>query len=222
MRQFLTAGIIAFTALFYTAANAQVGVLAPPTPQEGADYVLLPTQLPTSDPNKIEVTEVFWYGCPHCYTLEPLINNWSKNLSEDVNFVRMPALFSKLWDIHGQLFITLDTLKVESKLHSAIFDSIQNRKNLLLTPEDMADFVAQRGVDKQKFLDTYNSFGVQARMEKDKKYLNKTGINGVPAIIVNGKYRVDLNDSVSSPAELLRVTDYLVNKERTALKVDKK
>lgn len=222
MRQLLMAGIIAFTALFYTAAQAQVGVLAPPVPQEGKDYVVLPKQLPTSDPKKIEVTEVFWYGCPHCYALEPLINGWAKKLPSDVNFVRMPALFSKLWSIHGQLFITLDILKVEDKLHSAIFESIQTRKNLLLTPEDMASFVAEHGVDKQKFLDTYNSFAVQTIMERDRKLLDEYGITGVPTIIVNGKYRVDLNENVPSPAELLRVTDYLINKERAALDTNKK
>lgn len=222
MRRLFMAGFIAFTALFYTVAHAQIGVLAPPTPQEGKDYVTLPVQLPTADPSKIEVTEVFWYGCPHCYSLEPLVNSWSKKLPDDVAFIRMPALFSKLWSIHGQLFITLDTLKVEDKLHTAIFESIQSRKNLLLTPEDMADFVAAHGVDKQKFLDTYNSFGVQARMEKDKKLLSKYDITGVPAIIVNGKYRVDLSEKVPSPADLLRITDYLISKERAALETNKK
>ncbi|UYZ84568.1 thiol:disulfide interchange protein DsbA/DsbL [Entomomonas sp. E2T0] len=218
MRRLFMAGMITFITLFCASVYAQIGVLALPEPQAGKEYTILPTPVPTSEPNKIEVTEVFWYGCPHCYDLEPIINKWSKNLPADVHFVRMPALFSKLWNIHGQLFITLDTLKVEDKLHSAVFESIRQRKNLLLTPEDMADFVAQHGVDKAKFLETYNSFGVQARMEKDKKVLNKYGITGVPAIIVNGKYRIDFNDNVAEPADLMRVTNYLIEKERAALK----
>lgn len=218
MRRLFMAGIITITTLFCASTYAQIGVLALPEPQAGKEYTILPTPVPTSEPNKIEVTEVFWYGCPHCYDLEPIINKWSKTLPDDIHFVRMPALFSKLWNIHGQLFITLDTLKVEDRLHSAVFESIRQRQNLLLTPEDMADFVAQHGVDREKFLETYNSFGVQARMEKDKKILNRYGITGVPAIIVNGKYRIDFNDDVAEPADLMRVTNYLVEKERAALK----
>ncbi len=218
MRRLLMAGIITITTLFCASTYAQIGVLALPEPQAGKEYTILPTPVPTSEPNKIEVTEVFWYGCPHCYDLEPIINKWAKTLPDDIHFVRMPALFSKLWNIHGQLFITLDTLKVEDRLHSAVFESIRQRQNLLLTPEDMADFVAQHGVDRAKFLETYNSFGVQARMEKDKKILNKYGITGVPAVIVNGKYRIDFNDDVAEPADLMRVTNYLIEKERAALK----
>lgn len=218
MRRLFLAGILALNALFCASAFAQVGVLALPEPQAGKEYTILPIQVPTSEPNKIEVTEIFWYGCPHCYHLEPIINQWAAQLPDDVHFVRMPALFSKLWNIHGQLFITLDTLGVESKLHSAVFNAIQKRQNLLLTPEDMANFVADHGIDREKFLETYNSFGVQTRMEKDKKILNKYGINGVPAIIVNGKYRIDLNDSVTDPQALMRVTNFLIEKERAALK----
>lgn len=218
MRRFFIAGIVALSAIFFNIAHAQVGVLAIPDPQPGKEYTVLPTPIPTSDPNKVEVTEVFWYGCPHCYSLEPIINKWAKDLPDDVKFTRMPALFSKLWNIHGQLFITLETLGVEDKLHTAVFESIQQKKNYLLTPEDMAELVSQHGIDKQKFLDTYNSFGVQSQMEKDKKILANYGITGVPAIIVNGKYRIDLNDNVPDPAELMVVTDYLIKKERDALK----
>lgn len=218
MRRLFMAGIIAITTLFCASTYAQVGVLALPEPQAGEDYTVLPTPVPTSEPNKIEVTEIFWYGCPHCYDLEPVINKWAQTIPEDVHFVRMPALLSKVWDIHGQLFITLDTLKVEDKLHSAVFESIRQRQNLLLTPADMANFVAQYGIDKDKFLETYNSFGVQSRMEKDKKLLSQYGINGVPTIIVNGKYRVEFNKSVSEPNDLIRVTNYLIEKERAAAK----
>lgn len=217
MRRFFATGIFVLSALLCINAYAQVGVLAFPEPQAGKEYTVLPSQVPTAEPGKIEVTEVFWYGCPHCYKLEPVITKWAEQIPSDVNFVRMPALFSKLWDIHGQLFITLDTMGVEKSLHSAIFESIQGRKNLLLTPEDMANFVVNHNVDRNRFLETYNSFSVQTRMEKDKKILEKYGINGVPVVIVNGKYRVELNDYVSTPEDLIRITNYLISKERAAL-----
>lgn len=218
MRRFFMAGLFAFTTLFCINAFAQVGVLAYPEPRAGKEYTVLAEPVPTSEPNKIEVTEIFWYGCPHCYHLEPIITKWATTLPEDVHFVRMAALIGKLWSIHGQLFLTLDTLKVENKLHAAIFDSIQTRKNILLTPDTMADFVAEHGVDRNKFLETYNSFGVQTRMEKDRKLQDKYAINGVPVIIVNGKYKVEFNEEyVTEPQALMRITNYLIKKEREAL-----
>ncbi len=217
MRRFFMAGLFAVTAFFYLNAFAQVGVLAFPEPRAGKEYTILDNPVPTAEPNKIEVTEIFWYGCPHCFHLEPIINKWASNLPEDIHFVRMPALASKLWSIHGQLFVTLDILKAENKLHSAIFESIQTRKNLLLSPDEMANFVAEYGIDKQKFLNTYNSFGVQTVLEKDKKLLDKYGITGVPAVIVNGKYRVEYNDTVLEPQSLLRIVNYLIKKERATL-----
>lgn len=218
MRRFFMAGLFVFTIFFYINAFAQVGVLAYPEPRAGKEYTVLADPVPTSEPNKIVVTEIFWYGCPHCYHLEPIITKWATTLPEDVHLVRMPALVGKLWAIHGQLFITLDMLNVESKLHSAIFESIQTRQNVLLTPDTMADFVAQHGVDRDKFLETYNSFGVQTRMEKDKKIQDKYGINSVPVIIVNGKYKVEFNEEyVTEPQAMMRITNYLIKKEREAL-----
>lgn len=221
MRRFFMAGLFAFTAFFYINAHAQVGVLAFPEPRAGKEYAILDDPLPTAEPNKIEVTEVFWYGCPHCYHLEPIINEWAANLPQDIRFDRMPAIANNIWSIHGQLFVTLDILKAEDKLHSAIFESIQSQKNLLLTPESMADFVAKHNIDKQKFLETYNSFGVQTILEKDKKLFDKYNITGVPALIVNGKYRVEFNEFVMDPEALMRVVNYLIKKEREALPKNK-
>ncbi|GGJ95992.1 thiol:disulfide interchange protein DsbA/DsbL [Pseudomonas matsuisoli] len=183
--------------------------------QAGKEYVELSNPVPTAEPNKVEVVEIFWYGCPHCYAFEPTINPWIEKLPEDVNFVRIPAMFGGIWDVHGQMFITLEAMNVEHKVHTAIFDAIHNQRKKLATPEEMADFVAEQGVDRDAFLKTYNSFGVKSRVEKDKKLAEAYQIEGVPVMIVNGKYRFDLG-TAGGPENALKVADQLIEKERAA------
>lgn len=125
--------------------------------------------MPVAQPGKIEVVELFWYGCPHCYQFEPSINAWAGKLPEDVSFRRVPALFGGLWNIHGQLFLTLEAMGVEPKVHTAIFDAIHKDGKKLATPEEMAEFLAGHGIDKDAFLKAYGSFNVKSQMEKAKK-----------------------------------------------------
>jgi thiol:disulfide interchange protein DsbA len=161
------------------------------------------------------VVELFWYGCPHCYAFEPTINPWVEKLPSDVNFKRIPALFGGPWDAHGQLFITLDTMGVEHKVHNAVFNAIQKEGKRLTKPEDMADFVATQGVDKAKFLETFNSFAVKGKMAQYKELAQKYGVQGVPTMIVNGKYRFDLG-TTGGPEQTLDVANQLIAKERAA------
>lgn len=181
----------------------------------GQRYVELKSAVPVSEPGKIEVVEMFWYGCPHCYAFEPTINPWVEKLPADVHFVRIPAMFGGPWDAHGQLFITLDTMGVEKKVHAAVFDAIQKGGKRLTDPNDMAEFVATQGVDKAKFLETFNSFAVKGKIAQYKELAKKYEITGVPTMIVNGKYRFDIS-SAGSPDETLKLADDLIAKERAA------
>lgn len=183
--------------------------------QAGKQYVALSSPVPVAQPGKIEVVELFWYGCPHCYQFEPSINAWAEKLPEDVNFVRIPAMFGGLWNVHGQLFITLETMGVEPKVHAAVFDAIHKDGKKLAQPDEMAEFLAGHGIDKDSFLKTYNSFGVKSQMEKAKKLAMAYQISGVPVMVVNGKYRFDLG-TAGGPKGALRVADYLIAKEREA------
>jgi len=153
-----------------------------------ARYSELATPVPTADPSKIEVVELFWYGCGHCYQFEPYVNEWAKNLPDDVNLVRLPALFGKLWDVHGQLFFALEALKAPHEVHAAIFNAIHQEEKMLATPNEMAVFLAPLGIEKEAFLKAYNSFGVKTQMEKAKKQLLAYQVSGVPTLIVGGKY----------------------------------
>ena len=183
--------------------------------QAGKQYVELSSPVPVAQPGKIEVVELFWYGCPHSYAFEPTINPWVEKLPQDVHFVRIPAMFGGLWNIHGQLFLTLESMGVEPKVHGAIFEAIHKEGKRLSTPEEMADFLAAHGIDKDSFLKAYNSFAVKSQMEKAKKLAMAYQISGVPVMIVNGKYRFDLG-TAGGPQGTLAVADYLITKERAA------
>ena len=205
----LSAALVTVSLFGMTAQAADVPLEA------GKTYVELANPVPVSEPGKIEVVELFWYGCPHCYAFEPTINPWAEKLPADVNFKRIPALFGGPWDAHGQLFITLDTMGVEHKVHNAVFNAIQKEGKRLTKPEDMADFVATQGVDKAKFLETFNSFAVKGKMAQYKELAQKYGVQGVPTMIVNGKYRFDLG-TTGGPEQTLNVADQLIAKERAA------
>ena len=206
-----------FSAVLTTASL--IGMTATATAAEpieaGKQYVELSSPVPVSKPGKIEVVELFWYGCPHCYHFEPTINPWIEKLPQDVNFVRIPAMFGGVWDIHGQLFITLETMQVEKQVHKAVFDAIQKDGKKLATPEEMAEFLATQGIDSETFLKTYNSFGVKGQVANAKRLGMAYQISGVPTMIVNGKYRFDIGSS-GGPEQALNVADQLIAKERAA------
>lgn len=182
--------------------------------EAGRQYTELSRPVPVAQPGKIEVVELFWYGCPHCYQFEPSINAWAEKLPSDVHFLRIPAMFGGLWNVHGQLFLTLESMGVKPEVHAAIFNAIHNEHKRLATPDEMADFLAARGIDREDFLKAYNSFAVKSQMEKAKKLALAYRISGVPVMIVNGKYRFDLG-TAGGPKGTLAVADYLIAKERS-------
>ncbi len=207
MRNLIFGAALAISGLFGLSAHAE--------PVAGQQYVELKSPVPVSKPGKVEVVELFWYGCPHCYAFEPTINPWAEKLPKDVNFRRIPAMFGGPWDAHGQLFLTLEAMGVEHKVHNAVFEAIQKQGKRLTKPDEMADFVATQGVDKDKFLATFNSFAIQGQIKQAKELAQKYGVQGVPTLIVNGKYRFDLG-STGGPEATLNVADQLIAKERAA------
>jgi len=204
----LSAALVSATLFGMTAQAADVPLEA------GKTYVELANPVPVAEPGKIEVVELFWYGCPHCYAFEPTINPWAEKLPADVHFVRIPAMFGGPWDAHGQLFLTLESMGVEHKVHAAVFEAIQKEGKRLVKPEEMADFLATQGVDKDKFLSTFNSFAIKGQITKAKELAKKYEVSGVPTLIVNGKYRFDLG-TAGGPEQALNVADQLIAKERS-------
>ncbi|MCK5354472.1 MAG: thiol:disulfide interchange protein DsbA/DsbL [Methyloprofundus sp.] len=178
----------------------------------GKGYKDLAAVQPTQDPTKVEVMEFFWYGCPHCYKFEPFLQKWHANLPDNVNFIRQPAVFSKVWGQHARAYFTAEVLDVVEKVHSDLFYAIQVKKQKLTSEEDLAEFFVAHGVDKATFHDAYNSFAVDTKMRQAKTMGPRYGITGVPAIVVNGKYLVN-NKSAGSFEEVIKVIDALIAQE---------
>ncbi len=184
--------------------------------QEGVNYKVLKYPVKTHDPSKIEVVEEFWYGCPHCYHLLPLITPWEKALPDDVDFQLSPAAFNKVWKLHARTFYAMKVLGIQASLHQTLFDALVRDRKRLVDEESLADFFAEHGVDKAKFKSALNSFGVKADLKKAIKRAKLYGIKGVPTLVVNGKYTVSAADA-GSQENMLKVVDFLVEKERKAV-----
>ncbi len=159
-------------------------------PIAGRDYTLInPPQAPDSG-KKIEVLEFFWYGCIHCYNLEAPLKAWLKRKPADVEFRYVPAVFDPSWLPLTRAFYALDAMGLTDKFHDDIFVAIhkERQRGLANDPRVMADWLAAKGVDKQKFLDTYNSFSVNGRAQRSSDMTRSYDVPGTPAIVVDGKY----------------------------------
>ncbi len=189
---------------------------------EGIEYQRIVPEQPTTAPKgKIEVVEVFWYGCPHCYRLEPTLNAWLKRKPANVVFVRIPAAFNPLWSLHAQAYITARLMGVAERNHQAFFDAIHKLNKPMNTPARIADFYASRGVDRKRFLSVFESFAVKAKLAHYRRLVNAYGVDSVPTIIVNGKYRTNATMAGGTHEALIKVLDHLVALE-TAAKTGKK
>jgi thiol:disulfide interchange protein DsbA len=166
----------------------------------------------THDPAKIEVIEFFWYGCPHCYDFEPLLNKWKETLPKNVEFIRQPAAFSEEWTKHAKAYYTAEALGVVDKIHADFFDAVQNKGEKLQTEEDLAKFFVAHGVKEADFHEAYNSFPVDAKLRQAPALAARYGITGVPAIIINGKYKTN-GKVAGSHEKMIEVMNQLIQQE---------
>ncbi len=182
---------------------------------EGADYQLLDRELPriTEPGDGVEVVELFWYGCPHCYRLEPTLDAWLANgKPADADFIRMPALLNPNWAIHAQAYYTAVALGLVDQTHGPMMRAIHEDRQRLDDAEALQRFFAQYGVSEADFERAFKSFQVHTEVNRAKKYGQQSGAQGVPAIIVAGKYLTSVTQA-GSPEDLIQVINYLVAKE---------
>ncbi len=179
----------------------------------GKDYKVLPSQGPIDKPSQIEVREFFWYGCPHCFRLDPFVSQWLKTKPADVNFIRTPAALNPLWEQNARGFYAVEMLGQTEKVHGALFSAIQVKNQRLFDQPSLATFYATQGVDANKFNGLYNSFAVSGKVAQSKKLAIQYQLEGVPAVVVNGKYVVQGEDN-----KVIEVVNFLINKERAAKK----
>ncbi len=179
---------------------------------ESQGYETLSPAQPTQNKDKIEIIEFFWYGCPHCYSFEPELAKWLKTLPDNVEFIRQPAIFSSLWGKHAKAYFVAEALGVVEKVHADLFDAIQNKKQKLTTEDQLATFFIAHGVDETEFRNTFNSFLVDAKLRQAKAMAPRYGITGVPAIIINGKYKTN-GPLAKSQKNMIEVMNRLIKQE---------
>lgn len=199
-----------FAALFGLVLSTLIASVSAAEFTEGKDYVVLAEPVRPADASKIEVAEVFSYLCPHCYHFEPLLQAWTKKQPADVVLVQTHASFNQNWPIYQRGFYTIASLGVKDKVHEAVFNSIYIGKKELLTAEAWADFLSLYDVDKQKTISTFNSFGVNSQIKQAESRVRGLKVSSTPTVVVDGRFKV----AVSNHEEMLKVTQFLVNKVR--------
>jgi thiol:disulfide interchange protein DsbA len=172
--------------------------------------------VPTRDNSKIEVVEMFTYGCPHCYEFEPLVKAWGKQQASDVDFWVFPAVWSRPMKLYARAFYIANELNVSDKIHAPLFDAIVIDQKSIRNEGDLADFFESYGVDRKDFTEAFNSTEIETQVTHAEERVRLYKPVGAPEIIVNGKYRID-RMRAGGLAEMLSVVDYLVNKERNML-----
>jgi thiol:disulfide interchange protein DsbA len=186
---------------------------------EGIEYQrVVPAQQTTAKNGQVEVVELFWYGCPHCYRLEPDLKKWLKNKPANVVFRRIPAQMNPGWKVHARLYYVAEILGVADKLHDAIFHEVQEKNNMLSTENAMAAFFVKHGISKDKFLKVYRSIGLRTRMAHGRGMGQRYGAHSVPTLIVNGKYRTNVTMAGGTHQGLFKVINELISKEMQAQK----
>lgn len=181
----------------------------------GEHYHELAFPVKTASAEKIEVTEAFGYPCPHCNTFEPLLAKWRKQQADDVEFVGLPVVFGRSWEPLARAYYVAELSDKVEATHQPMFDAIHLHRKRFSGPKALAEFYAPLGIEEEKFNKLYNSFAVNMKLKQADSKVRGYEITGVPAMVVNGKYRITAQ-SAGGHKQMLEVVDYLVQKEREA------
>lgn len=198
--------------VFLLAALLQASVSAAVDFDEGIDYQRIGSSQPTESSSRIEVTEMFWYRCPHCYRFEPVLEKWLESEPEHVRFTRIPAIPRSDWAFLARVYYTEEFLGVVDRIHRPLFDAIHKDKRKLRNQQDVADFFIEHGISQEKFDQAWNSDAVAAKVRQARQVTEQYEISGVPTMIINGKYRTSAILAGGS-RNLLKVVEYLIDKE---------
>jgi thiol:disulfide interchange protein DsbA len=189
---------------------------AAPAPQRfeaGTDYVKLTTAQGTSSPpDVVEVAEVFWYGCPHCFNFDPIVHNWEENLPDGINFIRLPVMWNPTNAIHARLFYTLEALGKLDDVHQAIFTEIHVNNNMLTNEAEIMAFVGKHGISTDDFRKTFRSFAVESKLKRAKNLTQRYRIQSVPLLVINGAY-LTTGEGIKNFDDMLAVADELIARE---------
>jgi thiol:disulfide interchange protein DsbA len=203
--------------LIIAAAAALAPVSLPLRAQQGAaaGYSTLQNALPVENPGKIEVAEFFWYGCIHCYNLEPVLETWLPKLPADAYFRRIPAVFNERWGHDATIYYAFEALGVLDKVHRPFFDAIHKDRLKTDNPAALAEWLTKHGLDPQKFDVTMKSFGVQSKTKRAAQLTGASRIDGTPAMMVHGRYTISTEQGRSREGMLANAERLIVAVRKT-------
>ena len=195
---------------------AMPALLARPALAQDSGYTKLATPVPTAGDGKIEVIEFFSYGCPHCNDFEPLLDAWARKLPEHVNFTRVPITFNRdQWTQYARIYYTLEAMGQLDRLHVKSFEAVHLKRLPIHKEEALLGWIAEQGVDRNKFAETSKSFGVQSKLQRANQIAASYKVDGVPMLAIDGRFAVSPS-TAGDFANMLKVTDSLIAQSRAA------
>jgi protein dithiol oxidoreductase (disulfide-forming) len=205
--------LLSVAALWLAISISGVASAQSPKIEEGFDYRILPVAQAVDVKGKVEVIEFFWYGCPHCYDFEPELSAWVKRQPKDVVFRRVPVAFRDDFMPHSQLFYALEAMGKGEAMNEKVMYAMHKENKRLMTENEIADWVASQGIDRNTFLATYRSFAVVSKARAARQMADAYRIDGVPTIVMQGRY-VTSPSIAGTKAKAILVMDYLEQKIR--------
>lgn len=186
---------------------------------EGTHYKKLTQPQPTQTGDKIEVLELFWYGCSHCFRFESFLQRWKRRIPDNTEFIIVPAIFTNpQWELHARAYYTAKALGIVDKIHRPMFDAIHVHKQKLKDENALRKlFVKHGGIKSAEFDDAFNSFSVDSKVRRSKGLSLSYGISGVPSVVINGKYVTD-GPMAGNHRRMIQVMNFLIKKEQQAQK----
>ena len=197
---------LALLTVVSTAVTAQTAFVV------DTDYQLISPAVKTAQPDKVVVTEIFWYGCPHCFRFEPYVERWASGLPDGVVFEQVPSSLNPRWTVLARAYYAFKMMGVLEQTHKAIFEAIHLKRQRLDSLDSIAAFAASQGLDEKVFRENYASFPVETQVRKNVQKEKRYGHRGVPAVIVNGKYLVSAS-LAGSNERMIQIMNFLVSQE---------
>ena len=192
-------------ALITFTANAQANY------QLGRDYGSLSKPLPIKQDGVVDVIEIFWYGCGHCFNLAPVVSKWAKQKDSSVNFKKMPVTWGPVHQLHAKLFYTIEALGIGETAHSAVFTAIHKEGNFLASDASIIDFLEKLGMEKSETIKYMNSFSVRQKVKRAIEITKQFKVTATPMMFVDGQYRVEAKGGSS---KMLKVVDYVIKMQK--------
>lgn len=211
----ISASLIAIISIVFAFSYSNAESLLENTQLKNDAYKPVASQFKVSTGEKIEVAELFWFGCGHCFALEPAIKSWKKNMPSNARFVKVPAIFSSRWEFHGKAFYTMQSLNVPEEAYDAMFQSIHVKRRQINNLNALIALLEPFGKSADQVTSAFNSFEVDSKVRAAIKISKQSGATGVPAIVVDGKYLTTQNLPKASPqgvAGMFKTVDLLVEK----------